>query len=108
MSGLRAWMVQRASAVYMLFFIVFVLAHFLVDPPHSYSAWRDWVASPGVGIGATVFCAALLVHAWVGLRDVILDYVRPVALRVPVLGLLGLVLAALAAWLVRILWLGHS
>ncbi|VTU21875.1 succinate dehydrogenase, hydrophobic membrane anchor protein [Variovorax sp. PBL-E5] len=103
MSGLRAWMVQRASAVYMLFFIVFLLAHFLVDPPHSYLAWRDWVTSPGLGVGASVFCAALLAHAWVGLRDVILDYVRPVALRLPALGLLGLVLAAIGAWLVRIL-----
>lgn len=108
MSGLRAWMIQRASAVYMLFFIVFLLSHFLVDPPHSYAAWHDWVSSPGIGVSASVFAAALLVHAWVGLRDVILDYVRPVALRVSVLGLLGLALATLGAWLLRILWLGQG
>ena len=108
MSGLRAWMVQRASAVYMLFFIVFLLVHFLVDPPHSYPAWRGWISRPEIGIAASVFGVALLAHAWVGLRDVILDYVRPIALRVPLLGLLGFALAALGAWLVRILWLGHG
>lgn len=72
-TGLRAWLVQRVSAVYMLFFIVFLLFHFLLDPPNSYLAWHDWVLSPGVGITASIFFAALLAHAWVGLRDVIMD-----------------------------------
>ena len=46
-SGLRAWLVQRVSAVYMLFFIVFLLTHFIVDPPRSYLAWHDWMLAPG-------------------------------------------------------------
>ena len=108
LSGLRAWMVQRVSAVYMLFFILFLLAHFLVDPPRSYAAWRDWVMSPAIGVSASVFGAALLAHAWVGLRDVILDYVRPAALRLSLLGLLALALATLGVWFIRIVWLGHG
>ena len=105
MSGLRAWLVQRASALVMLGFLVFVLCHFLIDPPTSYQAWHDWVLAPGVSIAASLFGLALLVHAWVGLRDVILDYVDPVAMRMTVLALLGLALTALGAWLIRILWL---
>lgn len=56
-SGLRAWLVQRVSAVCMLLFIVFVLVHFFFDPPHSYQAWRDWVMSPAVSIATLVFLA---------------------------------------------------
>jgi len=44
-TGLRAWLVQRASAVYMLLFIVFFMAHFAADPPHSYHAWHAWMTS---------------------------------------------------------------
>ena len=89
-SGLRAWLVQRVSAVYMLFFIIFLLTHFVVDPPRSYLAWHDWMISPGVNVIATVFSAALLAHAWVGVRDVIMDYVHPIAIRVLVLSSLAL------------------
>ena len=59
----------------------------------------------GVSIATATFFAALLAHAGVGLRDVIMDYVHPVVLRVCVLALLGLGLLATAIWVARILWM---
>ena len=107
-TGLRAWLVQRITAVYMLLFIVFFLAHFVIDPPHSYQAWHGWMMSSSVSIAAVVFFAALLAHAWVGVRDVILDYVHPIAFRVCVLVLLGFGLTAMGVWVMRILWMRHG
>jgi succinate dehydrogenase / fumarate reductase membrane anchor subunit len=104
-SGLRAWLVQRVSAVFMLLFMTFVLARLLFDRPHSYLAWRGWMLGPAMRIATVVFFAALIMHAWVGLRDVVIDYVQPVAMRVFVLSLLGCCLTALGAWVVRILFL---
>lgn len=92
----------------MLGFMVVVLAHFLVDPPRSYEAWRSWVASPGVGMAAVLFVAALSTHAWVGLRDVTLDYVAPLAARVAALSLIAAALMASAAWTIRILLLARG
>lgn len=106
-TGLRAWLVQRITAIYMLFFIVFFLAHLVVDPPHSYQAWRGWMMSSSVNIVTVVFFAALLAHAWVGLRDVILDYIHAIAFRVGLLVLLGFSLTAVAIWVMRILWMEH-
>jgi succinate dehydrogenase / fumarate reductase membrane anchor subunit len=54
-------------------------------------------------IAATAFLGALLLHAWVGVRDVILDYVHPVGLRVAALAVLGSGLMAMAVWAVRML-----
>ena len=108
LSGLRAWLVQRVSAVYMLLFLVFVLAHFLLDVPRSYLAWHTWIANPVVSIATFVFFAALLAHMWVGLRDVILDYVKPLAVRAGALALLALGLIGLGAWVIRILWRAHG
>lgn len=102
---MRGWLVQRVTAVYMLLFIAFFLIHFVVDPPQQYAAWRAWLVSPGVRIATVVFFAALLAHAWAGLRVVITDYIHATALRVCLLGLTGLGLAALGAWILRILWL---
>jgi succinate dehydrogenase / fumarate reductase membrane anchor subunit len=106
-TGLRAWLVQRVSAVYMLCFITFLLIHLLVDPPTSYGAWHDWVLSRDVGVAASVFWLALLAHAWVGIRDVVMDYVHPMAIRVPALVVVGFGLTAIGAWALRILWLGQ-
>ena len=103
-----AWLVQRLSAVFMLAFIAFVLVQFASDRPQSYAAWREWVFHPGVSIASVVFVAALLIHAWVGLRDVALDYVRPVAARIAALSLLCAALVAAGAWAVRILLLPPS
>jgi succinate dehydrogenase / fumarate reductase membrane anchor subunit len=108
LSGLRAWLVQRVSAVYMLVFLVFFLVRALLDPPRSYRAWHDLVLSPAIGIAASIFFAALLVHVWVGVRDVALDYVRPVAVRVFALVALGLGLLGLGVWVIRILWLRQA
>lgn len=106
-TGLRAWLVQRLSAVYMLLFIVFLLIHFLVDPPTSYPAWHGWVLGRGVSVAASIFWLALLTHAWVGVRDVVMDYVHPIAVRVLVLAVVSLGLMGISAWAIRILWLGQ-
>ena len=107
-TGLRAWLVQRVSAVYLLLFIAFFLSRFFVDAPRSYSAWSGWMTSSSMGIATGVFFAALLAHVWVGVRDVIMDYVRPVALRLGVLTLLGFGLTATGLWVAQIFWTVRS
>lgn len=92
----------------MLSFIVFLLVQFLLEPPRSYREWHDCIMSPGVGVAIFVFLAALSMHAWVGIRDVVMDYVRPVALQVAALALLGFGLLAIAAWVARILLTGRG
>jgi succinate dehydrogenase / fumarate reductase membrane anchor subunit len=105
LTGLRAWMAQRMSAVYLLLFVSYLCLHFLFDPPASFEQWHEWVHRPAVNVASLVFFAALSVHMWVGLRDVILDYVQPTVLRASALALSGLGIAAMAAWTARILLL---
>lgn len=105
LSGLRAWLVQRVTAVYMLLFCVAALLRLALGRPHSYDEWRGWLAAPLTRTATALFFAALLLHAWVGLRDVMMDYVRTLALRVTLLALLAFALGGMALWLVRILLL---
>ena len=102
-TGLAAWWVQRASAVCMLLFVVFALAAFSLYPRHSYLEWRSWAGSPGVSMAVLAFFAALLLHMWVGLRDVLLDYAKPAGLRRLLLGLVAGGLFGTAGWVVLII-----
>ena len=61
-TGLTAWWVQRASAVYMLLFAVYLLGFFSLHPLSSYGAWRDWVGRPAITVAMLAFFAALLAH----------------------------------------------
>ena len=106
-TGLPAWLVQRASAVYMLLFLVFLLSFFAMHPLHSYAEWKGWVARPAITLALALFFAALLAHMWVGLRDVLLDYARPAGLRQALLGLVALSLCAGAACMAWLLVLQH-
>lgn len=105
LSGLRAWMVQRFTAVYMLLFVLFALLHFIFNRPHSYDDWHGWISGPFVLAVTALFFVALLLHAWVGLRDVLMDYVRVLPLRVALLASLAFLLIGLGLWALRILLL---
>ncbi len=100
---MRAWWVQRASAVGMLAFLVFVLVSMAVHPLAGHAQWRAWVAHPGVTLAFLLFFAALLSHVWVGLRDVLLDYAKPAVVRNALLALVAFGLFGLGIWVLAIL-----
>ncbi|VTU45834.1 Succinate dehydrogenase hydrophobic membrane anchor subunit (plasmid) [Variovorax sp. SRS16] len=102
-TGLAAWWVQRASAVYMLLFILFLLCSLLLHPRHSYGEWRGWVVDRyGMTPAILAFFAALLAHMWVGLCDVLIDYARPASLRLFLLCLVGAALLSILVWVIWI------
>ena len=104
LSGLTAWLVQRLSAVYMAFFTVVVGGAVLIIPEFDFELWRALFAQPLVAIATTIFFLSLLLHAWVGGRDVILDYAGQFpAARLLLLSLLGIWLIGLGVWVIRIM-----
>ena len=89
LSGLRAWTVQRLSALYLLLFLAVVAVRALIAPPQDHLQWIGWWKPPWAAAAALLFFAALGLHAWVGARDVLLDYVKPRWLRSTLLALLA-------------------
>jgi len=106
-SGLRAWFLQRATAIYLMLFILYTLQHLIFHAPSGYAEWHGWAASPLVALGLLLFFASLLLHAWVGIRDVIIDYVHHTAIRISVLTVIGFVLVGCAVWVLKIIILAQ-
>lgn len=103
--GLRAWVVQRVSAIYLALFVLYVVFHFLTNAPGSFDAWKGWMADPLVGVFWALAILSLLLHAWVGIRDVFIDYLHPFGLRITLLGVVAFALLAYAVWAARVLFL---
>ena len=106
-SGLRAWFLQRATAIYLILFTLYLMQHLIFSAPADHAAWQAWVAHPLVSLAALLFFASLLLHAWVGIRDVVIDYVHPTGIRVTVLTVIGFVLVGCAAWALKIIILAQ-
>jgi succinate dehydrogenase / fumarate reductase membrane anchor subunit len=103
LSGFRAWVVQRISAIYLACYFVYLFIHFAVSPPADHIQWQSWLADPFTSIGMALFFLALLMHAWIGVRDVVIDYVHPLPARLSVLSGIALLLAGCGFWVLRTL-----
>lgn len=90
-SGQSAWLLQRASAILVLLLLLLGIVNLLAAPP-GYEAWRALATSTHGAVLIIVGFIAVAVHAWIGTRDVVLDYVHVPALRIVILAVVGTLL----------------
>lgn len=104
LGGFRPWLFQRISAVYMLVFLLVFFVVVISCPPNDYASWRNFFANPVMWMATSMFFVSLFMHAWIGLRDVILDYIHNMPIRLILLVGLGTFLISLALWAFRALF----
>jgi succinate dehydrogenase / fumarate reductase membrane anchor subunit len=101
--GLGEWLLQRLSALYLAGFTLWLVLRLGLAPPADFPAWKAWFAGGGTRLAFALFFLSVLVHAWVGMRSVLLDYLKPLWARALVQLLLAFGLLALAFWVAEIL-----
>lgn len=102
--GLRDWLSQRATAVLMVLFTVVLLAQVLMPEPLDYERWAGIFAAQWMKVLTFVVIVALAWHAWVGVRDIWMDYVKPVGVRLALQVFTIVWLVGCAGWAVQVLW----
>ena len=102
--GLRDWLMQRVSAVVMALYVLFMLGWLLLHPGLGYDTWTELFSSSLMRTFTLLALLALYAHAWVGVRDVVMDYVRSAGARLVIHVLVILVLLLYVIWSVQILW----
>lgn len=96
-----AWLVQRATSVYLAICLTYLLLHFLFNAPADHAALVRWAGHPLVNLGLMLLVPVLLAHAWVGVRDVLMDYVHRLGLRVALLTLVAFAFVASGLWAMK-------
>jgi succinate dehydrogenase / fumarate reductase membrane anchor subunit len=102
--GLRDWLIQRITAVLMVLYVLAIAGYLLMQPYLGYDVWTALFSSLVVRTFTLLFLFALFYHAWVGMRDIVMDYVKPAWIRMTVHVLVILALLLYAIWSVEILW----
>jgi len=102
--GLRDWLAQRITAVVMAVYTVILLVVLAGGAPLTYPVWKDLFAQGWMRVATLLFAASLAWHAWVGVRDILMDYAKPVGVRLSLQVAALLVLASYIGWTIQILW----
>jgi succinate dehydrogenase / fumarate reductase, membrane anchor subunit len=102
--GTGSWLAQRVTAVVMALYTLIVAVVIFQRAPFTYDAWRELFAQGWMRIATALFVASLAWHAWVGVRDILMDYVKHDGMRLGFQVLTVLLLAAYVVWTVEILW----
>jgi succinate dehydrogenase / fumarate reductase membrane anchor subunit len=102
--GLRDWLVQRVTAVVMAVYALFMVTHLLLQPSFGYDTWIELFSSNIVRTFSLLFLLSLFYHAWIGVRDIVMDYVKPASIRLLIHVLVILALVLYVIWSVQILW----
>jgi succinate dehydrogenase / fumarate reductase, membrane anchor subunit len=102
--GFRDWLSQRVTACLMALFTVALIVQVLLPGPMGYDKWAGIFSAQWMKVLTFVVIISLLFHVWVGMRDVLMDYVKPVAVRLTAQVGVIVWLVACAGWAVQVLW----
>ena len=102
--GLTDWLIQRLTAVVMVFYTALVLGIVLWNGGIDYPLWRALFANGAFKLASFLFMVTLLYHAWIGMRDIYMDYLKPVGVRLTLEAVTVVVLVGYLGWTLQILW----
>ncbi len=80
-SGVHDFILIRASAIILALYTFLVLGFFLITPEVTFDVWQGFIACLPVKIFTVLALFSLVIHAWIGVWQVLSDYVKPAFLR---------------------------
>ncbi|MEI9533178.1 succinate dehydrogenase membrane anchor subunit [Moellerella wisconsensis] len=102
-SGIHDWLLIRASAIIIALYVIYLVG-FVAINDITYEVWRSFFASSVTKVFTVLTLLSILVHAWIGLWQVLTDYIKPVALRLVLQFLLVVVLLAYLIYGTIVVW----
>ncbi len=102
--GWRDWLVQRISAVVMALYTLLLVILLLWNGGLDYEAWKAIFAHSLFRLATFVFMLSLLWHAWIGVRNISMDYLKPIPVRLTFQCVVVALLVAYAGWTIQVLW----
>jgi succinate dehydrogenase / fumarate reductase membrane anchor subunit len=102
--GLKDWLAQRITGVAMALFTLVMTVALLQGVGASYESWRAFMSAGLMRFVTFLFIVSLCWHAWVGVRDIWMDYVQPAGIKLVLHVLTLLALIGYAGWAAQVIW----
>ena len=102
--GLKDWLAQRVTAIVMVVYTIIFLAALVTRAPMRFPEWKALFTNEVMRVLTLLFFLSLFYHAWIGVRDILMDYIQPTGVRLFLEVLVILALVAYTIWTISILW----
>jgi len=103
-TGTGTWLLQRATAAVLALALPVLALYLLAAIPLDFAGWQKLFAPLWMRVLMLLSAAALALHAWAGVRDILMDYIHPVGLRLALYLAVIATLAGSVTWLAAILF----
>lgn len=110
-SGLSDWLIQRASALVLGAYTIFIVAYLLTHPNLGFAEWAELFSHLWMRVFTLLALLSIVAHGWIGLWTVLTDYLttRLIGaaagfLRTSILGLYALINLTFIVWGIEIIW----
>ena len=102
--GLSDWLAQRITAALMTIFTLLVVVQVLLPGEMGYDKWAGIFSAQWMKVLTFVVIISLAYHAWVGMRDIWMDYIKPVGVRLLMQVFTMVWLLGCTGWAIQVLW----
>lgn len=105
--GVNAWLQQRITAVVMLLAALVLIAFVgfgSCAAVYGFSAWKSFFDCTLVKVISQILVIAVVIHAWIGMRDIVMDYIKSYSARVTLYMLIILWLLGSLIYSAAVLW----
>ncbi|XOD69897.1 MAG: succinate dehydrogenase membrane anchor subunit [Sodalis sp. (in: enterobacteria)] len=80
-NGVHDWLLIRASAIVIFFYIIYELSFILFTDTLTYDVWLGFFSTPITKVFTLLALFSILVHTWIGMWQILTDYIKPLAVR---------------------------
>ncbi|AXU95943.1 succinate dehydrogenase membrane anchor subunit [Erwinia persicina] len=80
-NGIHDWLLLRAAAMVMTLYVIYLLGFIVMSGTLTYDIWRGFFSSSFTKVFTLLTLFSILVHGWIGMWQVLTDYIKPLALR---------------------------
>lgn len=80
-NGVHDWLLLRASAIVITLYILYILGFVVMAQDITFNVWQGFFASSITKVFTLLTLLSILIHAWIGMWQVLTDYVKPLAVR---------------------------
>jgi len=80
-NGVHDFILIRASAVILALYTFYILGFFVITPEVTFENWQGFFACMTTKVFTIMALLALLTHAWIGIWQVLSDYIKPAFIR---------------------------
>lgn len=80
-NGVHDFVLIRASAIVMVLYIFYIVGFFAITRNLTYAVWIGFFSHTFTKVFTLLALFCVLIHAWIGMWQVLTDYVKPLAVR---------------------------